>query len=62
MHKPDANQEELARLRQRLSELEVLEKKYRLVEADLRRQNDFFFQVLESLTHPFYVLDAMVQE
>jgi signal transduction histidine kinase len=56
--KKDANQEELARLRQRLSELEVLEKKYRLVEANLRSQNDFFFQVLESLTHPFYVLDA----
>jgi signal transduction histidine kinase len=58
MKKPGQDQEELEKLRQRLSELEILEHKYRRVEADLRRQNDFFYQVLESLTHPFYVLDA----
>lgn len=58
MKKHDSNKEELERLRQRLSDLEILEKKYQLVEADLRRQNEFFYQVLESLTHPFYVLDA----
>jgi signal transduction histidine kinase len=58
MPKPGSSNEEVVRLRQRLSELENLEQKCRLVEADLRRQNDFFHHVLESLTHPFYVLDA----
>jgi signal transduction histidine kinase len=42
----------------RISELEVLESQYRLAEAKIEQQNKFLFQVLESLTHPFYVLDA----
>jgi signal transduction histidine kinase len=42
----------------RISELESLEQKCQLVENELRRQNKFFHHVLESLTHPFYVLDA----
>lgn len=62
MNNQDPNKEnpeaELARLRRRLAEFETLEKKYQVVEADLRRQNEFFHHVLESLTHPFYVLDA----
>jgi K+-sensing histidine kinase KdpD len=41
-----------------VSELKVFQEKCRLIEADLRQQNEFFHQVLESLTHPFYVLDA----
>ena len=49
---------EMERLQQRLRELESMEEKCRLVEADLVHQNEFFHHVLESLTHPFYVLDA----
>jgi len=49
---------ELERLQQRFRELVIMEKKCRLVEANLSRQNEFFHHVLESLTHPFYVLDA----
>jgi signal transduction histidine kinase len=49
---------QLAKALQRLSELEPLENKYKLVETALRQQNEFFHHVLESLTHPFYVLDA----
>lgn len=49
---------QLAMALQRLSELETLENKCKLVETELRQQNEFFHHVLESLTHPFYVLDA----
>jgi signal transduction histidine kinase len=42
----------------RISELESLEQKCQFVESELRQQNKFFHHVLESLTHPFYVLDA----
>lgn len=52
-------QDELKKARQRISELEALENKCQLMELDLRRQNQFFHHMLESLTHPFYVLDAL---
>lgn len=51
-------QAELQETRQRLAELETVEHTCQVVEGELRRQNTFFQQVLESLTHPFYVLDA----
>jgi signal transduction histidine kinase len=51
-------QSELLQAHQRITELESLESKCQLVESELRQQNRFFHHVLESLTHPFYVLDA----
>jgi PAS domain-containing protein len=51
-------QAELARAHRRIVELESLEQKCQIVESELRQQNKFFHHVLESLTHPFYVLDA----
>jgi signal transduction histidine kinase len=42
----------------RISELESLKQKCQVVESELTQQNKFFHHVLESLTHPFYVLDA----
>lgn len=51
-------QAEVARLQARLAELEQLESRCQLAESELSRQNEFFRQVLESLTHPFYVIDA----
>ena len=51
-------QAELEKTQQRLSELASLEQKCQIVETELRHQNKFFHHVLESLTHPFYVLDA----
>ncbi len=51
-------QSELLQAHQRITELESLESKCQLVESELRQQNKFFHHVLESLTHPFYVLDA----
>lgn len=54
----EAWQEQVARLQARLAELEQLENRCRLAESELVRQNEFFWQVLESLTHPFYVINA----
>ncbi len=51
-------QAELERAQQRISTLETFENTCQLMEANLRKQNQFFHHVLESLTHPFYVLDA----
>jgi signal transduction histidine kinase len=48
----------LDQARARIFELESLEQKCQFVESELRQQNKFFHHVLESLTHPFYVLDA----
>ena len=48
----------LQQAHQRINELESLEQKCQLVESEIRQQNKFFHHVLESLTHPFYVLDA----
>ena len=49
---------QLANALQRLSELEDIKNKCKFMETELRQQNEFFHHVLESLTHPFYVLDA----
>jgi signal transduction histidine kinase len=51
-------QTELEQAHQRISELESLDQKCQVAESELRQQNKFFHHVLESLTHPFYVLDA----
>jgi signal transduction histidine kinase len=51
-------QQELQLAHQRISELESLDRKCQVAESELRQQNKFFHHVLESLTHPFYVLDA----
>jgi signal transduction histidine kinase len=56
--KTSSLQEELVKAHQRINELESVEDKCQLVEGELRQQNKFFHHVLESLTHPFYVLDA----
>jgi signal transduction histidine kinase len=53
-----SRQGELFQAHQRITELEALEEKCQVVESELRQQNKFFHHVLESLTHPFYVLDA----
>jgi PAS domain S-box-containing protein len=42
----------------RISEFEGLESQCRLAEDRVAQQEDFLNRVLESLTHPFYVLDA----
>ncbi len=55
---PAQLQAKLEQTQQRISELESLEQKCQVVEMELRQQNKFFHHVLESLTHPFYVLDA----
>ena len=51
-------QAELVQAHQRINELEAVEEKCQVAESELRQQNKFFHHVLESLTHPFYVLDA----
>src|SRR5512139_2309295 len=51
-------QAELDQAQQRISALESLDHKCQIAEAELRQQNKFFHHVIESLTHPFYVLDA----
>ena len=51
-------QAELVQAHQRITELEAVEEKCQVAESELRQQNKFFHHVLESLTHPFYVLDA----
>jgi signal transduction histidine kinase len=51
-------QAELAKAQERIFELESLEQKCQVMESKLREQNDFFHHMLESLTHPFYVLDV----
>jgi signal transduction histidine kinase len=51
-------QAELEKAQKRISELETMDHKCQVIEAKLRQQNEFFHHVLESLTHPFYVLDA----
>ncbi len=55
-------QEELRRALERIATLESVENRCQLVESQLRQQNAFFHHMLESLTHPFYVLDANTYE
>jgi signal transduction histidine kinase len=43
---------------QQISKLKMLQNQCREMEAQIIQQNEFFNHVLESLTHPFYVLDA----
>ena len=43
---------------QKISELASLENRCKQAEERVSKQNDFFHQMLESLTHPFYVLDV----
>jgi len=47
---------------EKITALESLETRCQLAEAELRQQNAFFHHMLESLTHPFYVLDANTYE
>lgn len=49
---------EMKKAFRRISEVENLEAQCRLAEDKIKQQNEFLNQVLESLTHPFYVLDA----
>ena len=49
---------ELAEALLKISELSTLETRCRQVEEKLSQQNEFFNNMLESLTHPFYVLDV----
>lgn len=55
-------QEELRQAQKRIAACDSLENRCQLAEAELRRQNAFFHHMLESLTHPFYVLDANTYE
>ena len=49
---------ELEEMRQRCDELEASETERRQMEEQIRRQNDFLTHLLESLPHPFYVVDV----
>jgi signal transduction histidine kinase len=51
-------QAELEESHRYIRELEDLECRCEKDEDNLRRQNEFLYQVIESLPHPFYVLDA----
>jgi len=42
----------------RISELEVLEDRCLVQKEEINRQNEFLTHVIESLPHPFYVVDA----
>lgn len=55
-------QEELRQAQKRIAACESLENRCQLAETELRQQNAFFHHMLESLTHPFYVLDAKTYE
>ncbi|MEJ2672851.1 MAG: ATP-binding protein [Deltaproteobacteria bacterium] len=51
-------QSELAEALRKISELMALENRRKEAETQVREKNEFFQHVLESLTHPFYVLDV----
>lgn len=51
-------EDEVAGLRKRVAELEALRVQCKRSEEKERRQNSFLNRVIESLPHPFYVLDA----
>ncbi|MGQ9920725.1 MAG: sensor histidine kinase [Desulfobacca sp.] len=55
-------QTELRQAQEKIATLETLEARCQLAESELRQQNIFFHHMLESLTHPFYVLDAKTYE
>ncbi len=50
--------EEYAKLRYRIAELEASETEYKYMKEGIRRQNEFLNNILESITHPFYVIDV----
>jgi len=54
--------EALKEAQEKITALESLETRCQLAETELRQQNAFFHHMLESLTHPFYVLDAKTYE
>ncbi|MHC1742175.1 MAG: ATP-binding protein [Syntrophobacteraceae bacterium] len=49
---------ELEEARRRIEELEGEQSRHRELEREYARQNAFLLHVIESLPHPFYVLDA----
>jgi len=49
---------ELKQALNKISELESLENLRKEAEEKVKQQNEFFTHMLESLTHPFYVLDV----
>ena len=51
-------QSELEEALRKISELVSLENRCRKAEEKIKQQNEFFTHMLESLTHPFYVLDV----
>jgi DNA-binding response OmpR family regulator len=51
-------QERTARLNERTKQLEAANEELRLEVAEKRRAEEFLTNVLESLAHPFYVIDA----
>ncbi len=55
-------QTELHQAQEKIAALEAIEERCQLAEMELRQQNAFFHHMLESLTHPFYVLDATTYE
>jgi len=52
----------LRQAQEKIAALEAVETRCQLAEIELRKQNAFFHHMLESLTHPFYVLDANTYE
>lgn len=54
--------EALQQAQEKITALEAVEQRCQVAESELRRQNAFFHHMLESLTHPFYVLDANTYE
>jgi nitrogen-specific signal transduction histidine kinase len=55
---PEQLKSELKRALEKISELTYLENRCNRAEEQVIQQNDFFHHMLESLTHPFYVLDV----
>ncbi|MGO8880422.1 MAG: response regulator [Desulfomonilaceae bacterium] len=49
---------EIAELRRKNAEFKRSESEHKLAEKKIQEQNDFLHTVLESLAHPFYVIDA----
>ena len=49
---------EIAELRQKNTAFKRSESEHKLAEKKIQDQNDFLHTVLESLAHPFYVIDA----
>lgn len=50
--------DELSELHERVRELETLQSRYRQAEERIKQQNAFLKLVVDSLPHPFYVIDV----